>query len=89
MTDEARVLKEIRAERKQKFDGCSYSLRAVAERLCRTDAWLSQSENGRADMPTYHGLDALLSIYGLKRKSFMRGCVFTKRKHPQEVSYTS
>lgn len=70
MTNEARVLKEVREERKQKLDRHSYSLRAVAKRLRKTDAWLSQIENGRADVPEDHRLDALLSVYGLKRKSF-------------------
>lgn len=68
--NEARVLKEVREERKQKLDRHSYSLRAVAKRLRKTDAWLSQIENGRADVPEDHRLDALLSVYGLKRKSF-------------------
>ena len=45
-------------------------MRAIAKRLCRSNAWLSHIENGRADVPTDHRLDALLDIYDLKRKSF-------------------
>lgn len=70
MTNEARVLKEIREERKNKLGETNYSLRAVAKQLGKTDSWLSQIENGRADVPTDHRLNALLSVYGLKRKSF-------------------
>ena len=71
MTNAARVLKEIREERKQKLGHRSYSMRAVSKRLSRSNAWLSHIENGRADVPSDHRLDALLDLYGLKRKSFI------------------
>lgn len=70
MTNAARMLKEIREERKQKHGSRSYSMRAVSKRLHRSNAWLSHIENGRSDVPNDHRLDALLNIYGLKRKSF-------------------
>jgi transcriptional regulator with XRE-family HTH domain len=70
LTVEAKVLKKIREERKQKRLGKNYSLRAVAKRLGKTDSWLAQIENGRADFPWDERLDALLNDYGLKRKSF-------------------
>ena len=71
MSNEAQVLKEIREERKHRFGCRSFSVRAVAKRLHRSNAWLSHIENGRADVPSDHRLDALLAIYGLKRKSFI------------------
>lgn len=70
MTTEAKTLKQIREERKQKLGERNFSLRAVAKRLGKTDSWLAQIENGRADVPQDERLDALLDIYGLKRKSF-------------------
>ena len=45
-------------------------MRAIAKRLCRSNAWLSHIENGRSNVPSDHRLDALLNLYGLKRKSF-------------------
>ena len=70
MTNEARALKQIREERKDKLGSKNFSLRAVAGKVGRTDAWLAHIENGRADVPKDERLDALLKIYGLKRKSF-------------------
>ena len=70
MTNASRVLKEIREERKQKLGSHNYSMRAISKRLHCSNAWLSHIENGRSDVPTDHRLDALLDIYGLKRKSF-------------------
>ena len=70
MTNAARVLKEIREEHKHKLGSRNYSMRAISKRLCRSNAWLSHIENGRADVPSDHRLDAILDIYGLKRKSF-------------------
>ena len=80
MTNAARVLKEIREERKQKHGQRNYSMRAIAKSLCRSNAWLSHIENGRADVPSDHRLDALLSIYGLKRKSFTERVRLYKQK---------
>ena len=78
MTNAARVLKEIRKERKH--DHRSYSMRAISKRLSRSNAWLSHIENGRADVPSDHRLDALLDIYGLKRKSFNERVRLYKQK---------
>ena len=80
MTNAARVLKEIREERKHKHGQCSYSMRAVSKRLSRSNAWLSHIENGRADVPNDHRLDTLLDIYGLKRKSFNERVRLYKQK---------
>lgn len=80
MTNASRVLKEIREERKQKLGSHNYSMRAISKRLHRSNAWLSHIENGRSDVPTDHRLDALLDIYGLKRRASMRGCAYTRRK---------
>ena len=46
MTNAARVLKEIREERKQKHGSHNYSMRAISKRLCHYNAWLSHIENG-------------------------------------------
>ena len=70
MTNEAHVLKSIREDRKQKFGDREFSLRAVAKKLGRTNSWLAQIENGRADIPKGEILEALLKVYGLKVKSF-------------------
>ena len=80
MTNAAQVLKEIREERKHKHGSRIYSVRAVAKRLHRSNAWLSHIENGRADVPSDHRLDALLAIYGLKRKSFIERVRLYKQK---------
>ena len=80
MTNAARVLKEIREERKHKHGHRSYSMRAISKRLSRSNAWLSHIENGRADVPSDHRLDALLAIYGMKRKSFNERVRLYKQK---------
>lgn len=80
MTNAARVLKEIREERKHKHGSHNYSMRAISKRLCRSNAWLSHIENGRAYVPTDGRLDALLAIYGLKRKSFIERVRLYKQK---------
>ncbi len=55
-------------------------MRAIAKRLCRSNAWLSHIENGRSNVPTDHRLDALLNLYGLKRKSFNERVRLYKQK---------
>ena len=84
MTDEARCLKSIREERQAKFGVKNYSLRAVAQRVGRTDSWLAHIENGRADVPQDERLENLLKVYGLKRKSFYEKVrIYKQKKTPQ------
>lgn len=55
-------------------------MRAIAKRLCCSNAWLSHIENGRSNVPSDHRLDALLNLYGLKRKSFNERVRLYKQK---------
>ena len=68
------------ANRYTRPSGYCYSMRAVAKQLHRSNAWLSHIENGRADVPSDHRLDALLAIYGIKRKSFIERVRLYKQK---------
>lgn len=64
MTNEARVLKELRLSQ-------GFSMRKAAELIGLSDSYIAHIETGRMDSPTGIKLDRLLKIYGnLKQKTF-------------------
>lgn len=64
MTDEARVLKQLREER-------GFSMRALGAAMEKSDSYISQIENGRMDLPKDEALDHYLAaIGGISAKSF-------------------
>ena len=64
MTDEARVLRELRVERQ-------LSMRGLGASMGKSDSYVSQVENGRMDPPTDEALDRYLAaVGGMTSKSF-------------------
>ncbi|MGZ3724563.1 MAG: helix-turn-helix domain-containing protein [Pseudobdellovibrio sp.] len=64
MTNEARVLRELRIQ-------AGLSMRKAGELIGVSDSYISHIENGRSDTPTGIKLDKFLLIYGgMKQKSF-------------------
>ena len=64
MTNEARVLKDLRVE-------SGLSMRKAGALVGRSDSYIAHTETGRMDVPTGDKLDQLLGIYGgMKQKSF-------------------
>lgn len=64
MTDEARVLRELRQER-------GHSMRSLGASMGKSDSYISQIENGRMDAPTDEALERyLVAIGGINSKSF-------------------
>jgi transcriptional regulator with XRE-family HTH domain len=57
MTDTARVLRELRLELK-------LSMRALSERMDKSDSYVSQVENGRMDVPVDESLERYLAALG-------------------------
>ena len=79
MTNEARVLREMRME-------CSLSMRKAAGLLGLSDSYIAHLETGRLDVPKGEKLERLLSIYGgIKPKSFYERARNFRLKHgPRE-----
>lgn len=64
MTNEARVLRELRIQ-------SGFSMRKAGALLDCTDSYISHIENGRTDAPKGERLDKFLAVYGgIKQKSF-------------------
>ena len=64
MTNEARVLKELRLSH-------GLSMRKAGELISLSDSYIAHVETGRMDPPTGIKLDQLLRIYGgIKQKTF-------------------
>lgn len=64
MTNEARVLRELRIQ-------SGLSMRKAGALLGCTDSYISHIENGRSDVPKGDRLDKFLTVYGgIKQKSF-------------------
>lgn len=64
MTDEARVLRELREERE-------LSMRGLGASMGKSDSYVSQVENGRMDPPKDEALERYLAaIGGINSKSF-------------------
>lgn len=64
MTNEARVLRELRIQ-------SGLSMRKAGALLGYTDSYISHIENGRSDIPKGDRLDKFLEVYGgIKQKSF-------------------
>lgn len=64
MTNEARVLRELRIQ-------SGLSMRQAGDLLNRSDSYIAHLETGRMDIPNGEKLDRLLAIYGgIKQKSF-------------------
>lgn len=64
MTDEARVLRELRMER-------DLSMRGLGASMGKSDSYVSQVENGRMDPPKDEALERYLAaIGGINSKSF-------------------
>jgi transcriptional regulator with XRE-family HTH domain len=65
MTDEARVLKQMRVER-------GLSMRGAGNLMGWSDTYVSHIENGRVDVPEGERLDKILIAYGgITKKSFI------------------
>jgi transcriptional regulator with XRE-family HTH domain len=79
MTDEARVLKDLRL-------AAGLGLREAARRWGRSHTLLAQLETGRLDVPKGERLDRLLEIYGVSSyKSFYdRVRNYKEKVTPQE-----
>ena len=81
MTNEARVLKELRLSQ-------GFSMRKAAELIGLSDSYIAHIETGRMDPPTGTKLDRLLKIYGnLKQKTFYEYVRSFKKKttHREEL----
>jgi transcriptional regulator with XRE-family HTH domain len=64
MTDEARVLRELRESR-------GLSMRGLGASMGKSDSYISQVENGRMDVPTGEALERYLeALEGPNSKSF-------------------
>lgn len=64
MTNEARVLKDLRVE-------AGLSMRKAGALIGKSDSYIAHLETGRMDMPAGESLERLLNIYGgMKSKSF-------------------
>jgi len=64
MSDDARVLRELRIER-------GFSMRALGVGMGKSDSYVSQVENGRMDVPSGETLEKYLeALGGLALKSF-------------------
>ena len=64
MTDEARVLRELREER-------GLSMRGLGASMSKSDSYVSQVENGRMDPPKEDALERYLAaLGGINSKSF-------------------
>ena len=64
MTDEARVLRELRIDRQ-------FSMRALGAGIGKSDSYVSQVENGRMNPPVDETLELYLTaLGGLNTKSF-------------------
>lgn len=64
MTNEARVLRELRIQ-------SGLSMRQASALIGCTDSYISHIENGRSDVPKGDRLDKFLNVYGgIKQKSF-------------------
>jgi transcriptional regulator with XRE-family HTH domain len=57
MTDEARVLRELRIER-------GLSMRGLGASMGKSDSYISQVENGRMDVPSDEALEKYLAALG-------------------------
>jgi len=65
MTDEARVLKQMRIER-------GLSMREAGSLMGWSDTYVSHIENGRVDVPEGERLEKMLIAYGgMSKKSFI------------------
>lgn len=81
MTNEARVLKELRLSQ-------GFSMRKAADLIGLSDSYIAHIETGRMDPPTGIKLDRLLRIYGnLKQKTFYEYVRNFKKKisHREEL----
>lgn len=63
MTDEARVLKILRAETK-------LSMKKVADLIGLSDSYIAHVETGRIDVPDGEKLQRLLKVYGTQLGTF-------------------
>ena len=84
MTDEARVLREMRLQ-------YGYTMRKAGELLGLSDSYIAHLETGRVDLPKGEKLERILAIYGgIKVKSFNEKVrnfrqVFTPRDELNEL----
>ena len=79
MTDEARVLKRLREERR-------LSLRDVGQRLGKSHATIAHIEGGRMNAPEWDRLMELLTVYGISdyKVFYDRVRHFSERRTPQD-----
>ena len=64
LTKEARLLREIRKEQ-------GLSIREVASRLGKSEAYLRHIENGRSDITSKESLLSILEVYGVSMRLFV------------------
>ncbi len=81
MTDEARVLKQLRENyihplNKQR----GLSMREAGELMSWSSTYISHIENGRVNVPENERLDKMLNAYGITKKSFIEKI----RRHRKE-----
>lgn len=65
MSNEARILKRLR-------ERAELSMREAAELMGYSASFVSQVENGRANLPTGESLKKFLKVYGVEQRGFTR-----------------
>jgi transcriptional regulator with XRE-family HTH domain len=76
MTNEARILKELRVQK-------GLSMMQAGFLINKSDSYISHLENGRMDIPTISKLAHLLNIYGVSIQEFQNKV----KNHIQTPSY--
>lgn len=77
MTNEARVLRELRTQ-------SGLSMRKTGALLGYSDSYISHIENGRSDVPRGDRLNKFLEVYGgIKQKSFYERV----RRYSEQISH--
>ncbi|MCT4641820.1 MAG: helix-turn-helix domain-containing protein [Bacteriovoracaceae bacterium] len=79
MSNEAKVLKKLRQKNK-------LSMFAVATLINKSDSYISQIENGRANPPTDNKLHELLDIYNTSLAEFEKAVINYKAPNKEIMS---
>ena len=91
MSDEARVLKELRMSCKRD-DGLpkkGYSMREAGDRLGWSNSYISHIENGRTDIPEKAPLLRILDLYRCTYKYFLDKVVRSKKERKDDPYKTA
>lgn len=76
MTNQARVLKDLRIKN-------ALSMQEAGYQINRSDSYISHIENGRVDIPRGEDFLRLLSVYNIDEKNFNEKVRVFKKKTPK------